>query len=441
MRSHSVFSLPLLAAVFVAPGLWANDNDFNDSVLSNVVYVQTNNPASGMNAVLGYHRDPLSGELKEMAGSPFLTKGTGTLNPTQGLGSDDTAQEIVVTNDRRFLYTVNSGSNTIAGFQIAKDGSLTPVPGSPFAAAGVQPSSIGLDGAILYVANRGDQNPGGAGGSHNPNYAGFLILPDGSLIDIPWSKLSITAGSSPSQALIAPSGKLMFDSHLFETPIPAVGLPPFLPPFASALHSYRLSSIGQITPAAQAVLPAAIPPFIYGLQVHPHQKIVYAGLLAANQLAVFTYDDDGNLSFVGAAPGGGVGICWIALSPDSKTLYAATAVSDQVDVYSIIDPLHPQLIQTVSLNGPKEPINPVTDPDSPVGLTTTDFQLTTTPDGKFLYIVNHETTVANSFPQGNAIHILKINSGGTLSEIPTSPLIFPQYEVPANAHPLGIVAY
>jgi hypothetical protein len=434
------FGAAVLAAICSTAGLWALDNDHDIHPATNVVYVHSNNPTPGKNAVLGYTRDPNTGELTPMPGSPFLTGGTGYYNVSEGLGPDDTDQEIVATRDHRFLYTVNQGSNTVAGFQIQSNGSLTPVPGSPFPSGGVQPASIGIDGAEMFVVNRGDQNPGGSGGTHPPTYTGFLILPNGSLIQLPWSQLTMVPGSSPTQGLISPDGRLLFDAHFAEAPFNNTGYPPFVPPFSTVLHSYKVGLIGELIPAAATQPPAPIPPFILGLQVHPTQKILYAGFVIASLLGTYTYDDSGNLTFVGttpATPNGG--LCWVAISPDSKNLYASDAITDQIDVFSIAsDPLHPVMVQTATLNGPKNPGNFLI---SATNYDTTPFQLATSPDGEFLYVVNHQTVNPPTSATANALHILKRGVGGTLTEIPSSPMFYPVSEVPENAHPLGVVIF
>jgi DNA-binding beta-propeller fold protein YncE len=419
---------------FAAAALLAAAPDDDHDGPKNVVYVHSNNPQPGKNAVLAYTRDPNTGVLTEMAGSPFLTRGAGFLGGL-GLGPDDHDQEIVVTRDHRFLYVVNQGSSTIAGFAIASDGSLTAVPGSPFPSGGIQPASIGIDGFLLIVANRGDQQPGGGGGTHPPTYASFVIFPEGSLIPLPVPQPAQVGGSSPSQALISPSGRFLFDANLFENPFNNMGLPPFFPAFSTELHSYRVNEFGILVPAAQTAPP--FPPFILGLQVHPLQNILYAGFVAASVLATYTYDNNGIMTLVGTTPGApNGGLCWIAISPNANNLYTADAITDQIDVYSIAaDPLHPTLIQTVNLAGIKNPVNFLL---TGTFWDTTPFQLQTSPDGTFLYVVNHEESDPVGNTTGNALHILKIGTGGTLTEIPSSPMVFPLSEVPMNAHPLGV---
>ncbi len=440
MRLRDAISLPLIATLCLVSGIQAAEGDHDVEGAMNVVYVHSNNPLPGKNSVLAYYRNPGTGTLSEMPGSPFLTGGTGFLNATEVLGPDDSDQEIVSTPDRRFLYVTNQGSNSITGVAIQSNGSLKLVPGSPFSTGGVGPCSIGIDGPYMFVVNRGDQNPFATTGTHKPSYASFLILPEGSLLSLPWSEPSQVPGSSPTQALIAPGGKLLFDANLFDNPFNNTGLPAFIPAASTELHSYKVNLLGQLTPAAQTAPPAPIPPFILGLQVHPTKQILYAGYVVASALATYTYDDNGNMTLVGTtagAPNGG--LCWVAISPDTNNIYTSDAITDQVDVYSIAsDPLHPKLVQTVSLAGTKNPVDFNT-----IGTfwDTTPFQLKTSPDGKFLFVVNHQTSNPVGNATGNSLHILKIGSGGMLTEISSSPMVFPLNEVPMTAHPLGVVVF
>lgn len=62
------------------------------------------------------------------------------------------------------------------------------------------------------------------------------------------------------------------------------------------------------------------------------------------------------------------------------------------------------------------------------------FQLALDPTYRWLYVVNHATSVT-SYPEGNNIHILGIHPDGTVAELKFSPVLLP---VPANVNPTGI---
>ena len=117
-----------------------------------VLYTETNDPAG--NAILGYRRSTTDGSLTALPGSPFAMGGRGVTNPELLDGPNDDDHQVIANSAHTFLYAVNGGSNTIAGFHIEADGSLTAVPGSPFASGGIEPASLGISGEHLYVVNK-----------------------------------------------------------------------------------------------------------------------------------------------------------------------------------------------------------------------------------------------------------------------------------------------
>ena len=123
-----------LSAVVLAIAACGGRDDDNGTTPTarNVLYVESNHQSPGQNSVLGYAR-AADGSLTPLPGSPFLTGGKGHNNPTAGLlGPNDLDQPMVASDDKKRLYAVNAGSNTIAVFNVAADGTLAAVTGSPF---------------------------------------------------------------------------------------------------------------------------------------------------------------------------------------------------------------------------------------------------------------------------------------------------------------------
>ncbi|HRC77146.1 MAG TPA: ATP-binding protein, partial [Kouleothrix sp.] len=54
-------------------------------------------------------------------------------NPNFRLGTLDSDQSLFITDDGKYLYAVNSGSDTVAGFAIRPNGALVAVPGAAIA--------------------------------------------------------------------------------------------------------------------------------------------------------------------------------------------------------------------------------------------------------------------------------------------------------------------
>src|SRR6266404_5536263 len=179
--------------------------NLEDRFLLSTVFVESNNPDLGENAVLAFSRDPSNGSLTQIGTYP--TGGTGQFNLPKALGPDDSDQEVVATPDGRFLFAVNQGSNSITSFNIGLDGSLELI--GTFDSGGVQPVSLGISAGRLYVANRGDVTSNDPG-TVAPNYTGFFINDDGSLAPIPGSTITFPVGTSPAQALISPNGSFLF---------------------------------------------------------------------------------------------------------------------------------------------------------------------------------------------------------------------------------------
>jgi DNA-binding beta-propeller fold protein YncE len=391
------------------------------------VFVETNNPDVGNNAVLAFDRSA-DGTLHEIGAFP--THGTGQFNVPKVVGPDDSSQEVVATADGRFLYAVNQGSGTVAAFRIRSDGALTFL--GTFDTGGVQPDSLGIVGHTLYVSNRGDSTattPGTAA----PGITGFTINADGSLSPIPGSTVTFPVNTIASQSLISRDGRFVFED-LFA----ANGTPPqgnTLAPLAvQGNGTLRLAPGGNV--AAQSPNATTAPPALLGAAVNPHLNIVYAGLTGLSEVAVFTYDETGRLSFVGTTDpnaDGGSAPCWVAVSPDGKFLYTGDTGTDSVGVYSLANPLHPVQVQEFFLGGPLTP------PGSPPGTPrqTTAFQVAVDPSGRFLYAIGQNTSATGTFSEGNQLHILAIAGDGTLSE-PNGPAVFTSFGVPGNAHPQGI---
>jgi hypothetical protein len=382
------------------------------------VYTESNNPAPGQNAVLAFRQDA-DGHLTQIG--TFLTGGTGQINLPKVIGPDDSSQEVVATSDGQFLFAVNQGSNSITAFRIDRNGGLNRI--GVFDSGGVQPDSIGISGDRLYVSNRGDSAVGHPG-TVAPNITAFTIEHDGSLTPIPDATVTFPVNTSPSQNLISRNGNLLF-ADIFAVPGSTA-------PQGNTFAPFQIQSNGDLKLAPGGNVAATGNPLLLGADTNPNLPIIYAGLTSTNEIAVFTYDKTGQLTFVGASADQGAGPCWITVSADGKYLYAGNTGTDSVGVFSLADPLHPVEIQEFALGGPHAP------PGSPPGtLQSNVFQLALSPDGHTLYAISQSTNPTGSFPQGNQLHILSVAANGTLSE-PNGPILLSKLGVPGNAHPQGI---
>ncbi|AFY43784.1 beta-propeller fold lactonase family protein [Nostoc sp. PCC 7107] len=380
--------------------------------LTSIVYTESNIPIRNSNSILGFLRDA-NGKLTPLPNSPFLTGGAGiSADPgfrTLQIFSSD--QNIVINPRHTRLFAVNSGSNTIAVFDINPDGSLTPVPGSPFPSGGVNPVSVGLANDFLFVVNknRDPQNPSQEASNSLPNYTVFRITPRGQLIPVPGSTVALPTGSDPTQALVSRNKQLLFGADQF----------------AGVLRSWRILPQGRLLESLNSPLPLPAsefagtgrPSFPLGLQIHPVRPILYVGFVTINKVGVYIYNPvTGALNFLKTVPTSGQAPCWIITNRAGTRLYTANTVDNSVSVYSLVDPTTPVEIQKVTLRGAGGATNLALDEKE-----------------EFIQVITRRTSP--NIVEGNGLHILKVNRDGTLNEVDTSPLPLPSVE---NSFPQGI---
>jgi 6-phosphogluconolactonase len=157
----------------IASGNPANQgNPFGSVITPNGNFLYVSNPDDGANGTIsGFQVNP-DGTLTTIDVSPGVAGNW--LNATPGNHPLNAA----VSPDGNHLYVATRASNTVNAYTINADGSLTPIPGQPFATDGTNGKALALtpDGKRLYVSNNGSKN-----------ITGFNVAGDGSLTLIPGS--------------------------------------------------------------------------------------------------------------------------------------------------------------------------------------------------------------------------------------------------------------
>jgi 6-phosphogluconolactonase (cycloisomerase 2 family) len=372
-----------------------------------VVYIETND-FTNQNAILAY-RDNGSGQLQQIPGSPFAAGDKGIANPKQMLGPDDSDTQIIITPNSQYLLAVNSGGNTIAVFRIQSDGSLVPVPGSPFSSGGENPVSLDYSEGFLYVANKSvDSNV-------KPNYATFKFNDDGSLTLI--SKIETTAGSSPSQILISNDKKFAFSTDF-------LGF--MLTPVRGTLRSFILSShMLQAVAGTPYTIPAT--GGALGLWQNPLADILYVGFPLAGEIGIYRIDETSGALTYQSAVEAGPAVCWLRTTKDGKYLYSLNSGVNAISIFNTSSAASPATIGILKL---KEP-GPVY---SAPFTTSEDFSPGFSPDEHYFYVVSQYTNPNFSFGHYNLLHVLVKGDDGRLTE-PGQPLQLP---VSNTVRPQGV---
>jgi hypothetical protein len=372
----------------------------------NVVYVRSNasNPATG-NAVLAYTTG--AGGALTLLGT-FPTGGIGA-GSSFAFGNNASDRNLVLDARSSTLFAVNGGSDSVAAFRVNRDGSLTTIPGSPISSLGTDPTSVAVSGSTLLVANTA-QDPNRPELTQ-PDYASLSPRrSDGLLYGIPRSVIATDIGSTPSQVLFSPDRKVAFGNNFV----------------SGTLLSFAVSENGRLTQTCEQALPLGLfeptgaAPDPLGLAVNPRGSVLYVGFPFISQVGVYRYDDRGRLTFVGSVANSGAANCWLVTNGSGDRLYTANTGDRSVSVFDISDAERPVQIQNVVLLGAG-------------GL----FQIDIDGSNTYFYALTQRNGAGVPFT-ANALHVLRVNRDGTLTEVATSPTVLP---VPQDGtRPLGVLA-
>jgi len=381
MRLRSRRSLPVaLLSMALAGPLAASASANPGSGVVGHVYVNDNTAAANTIAGFDRHRD---GTLTPLPGSPFSAggAGTGASLPSQGA--------LELTDGGRYLLAVDAGSSQISVLRVRHDGSLRLVQRAPVASGGSEPVSVAVHRGLVYVANAG------AGGS---NYTGFSLNPGGRLTPLAGSTFPLPDGSGPGDVIFNSSGTKLVGVRVN----------------TSLIDSFQVGRDGRLSAAPTSPLPAqGAGPF--GSEFRPTNPSQLYVSNAHNgpglgSVSAFSVAPDAGLTSIGSSPfsDNQTAPCWVEISHDGQYLFAVNTAQPSVSRYAI----NPD--GTLTLLGS-------TAPNDPIGLGPTDERLS--PDGNSLWVLDSKRLAVSGFAV----------SGGDLAEFSSSPTA-----LPANATPSGI---
>jgi 6-phosphogluconolactonase len=346
-------------------------------------HVYVNDNTAGTNTIGAFDRHA-DGTLTPEPGSPFAAGGAGT---GAGLASQGALQ---ISPDGRFLIAADAGSNQISVLRILRDGSPRLVRGGVVSSRGVLPVSVAVHGDLVYVANSGN------GGS---NYTGFRLRHDGRLEPVPGSTVALPDGSQPGDVLFNGDGTKLAGTR--------VG--------TSRIDSFTVGSGGRLTAAPGSPFPAqGLGPFGSEFRpTNPGQLFVsnaHNAGAGSGTVSAFTDAADGTLTPIGSSPFADLQTapCWVEITRDGRYLFTVNTASGSISRYRIA----PDSVLTLLGSTPV----------STAGAGAVDARLS--PDGRTLYLDEAAAGAVGEF----AVH------GGDLTELPGSPAT-----LPPSAAPAGIV--
>jgi hypothetical protein len=340
---------------------------------------------AGTNTISGFDRH-LDGSLTPLPGSPFVAGGAGT---GAGLASEGAVQ---VTNDGRFLIAVDAGSNQLSVLRINFDGSLQLVPNGVASSDGPTPVSVAVHDGLVYVANAA---------AVGPNYTGFTLSPFGQLRPLANSTVTLPNGSQPGDVLFNSTGTNLVGTR--------VG--------TSLIDSFSVGRNGLLTEAPGAPFTAqGVGPFGSDFRPTNPQQLFVSNAhngTALGTVSAYSVAFPGSLTSIGASPVADdqTAPCWVTITPNGQYLFAVNTGSGNISSYQIAPNGSLALVGSTLVS-------------NTAGVGATDPSVS--PDGRDLYVNESRVDAVGAFAIGN---------GGTLTELPSSPV-----PLPAGATPAGIVS-
>jgi 6-phosphogluconolactonase len=263
-----------------------------------VVYSSTN--AVSGNAVVILQR-AADGTLVTVGQVP--TNGTGTGG---GLGNQGA---VILSDNGRWLYTVNAGSNSISVFRIrgTELELLDTVP-----SGGERPISLTFHRRLLYVLNAG-----GAG-----NISGFVVGPHGTLVALPDSNRPLSGvNTGPAQVAFSPNGRLLVVTEKA----------------TNLITTYTVDRRGFASdPNPQPS--AGQTPFGFAFDTRGRLVVseAFGGAAGAGVVSSYDIDRDGSLHVIsGAVPDNQSAPCWIVITANGRYTYTTNTASNNVSGYRI----------------------------------------------------------------------------------------------------------
>lgn len=263
---------------------------------SGFVFTSTNEPAGNQVAV--YARAP-DGVVTFDRYVATGGKGTGA-----GLGNQGA---VVLSDDERFLFVVNAGSNDLTVFALNATG-LDMVDIVP---TGETPVSVAQRGSMVYVVN-----------ATSSTVQGFRQAFDGQLMAIPGAVGRLSGlNVGPAQIAISPDG---FDLYVTERA-------------TNLISQFRLDSLGAPVTASRMRSPGMTPfGFKFGLRNQVVVSEAAGGAAGASTTSSYRRRADGQLELVTQSLAAGeTANCWIEITPNGRFAFGTNTASDSVTSFAV----------------------------------------------------------------------------------------------------------
>ena len=320
------------------------------------LYIQTNEIE---NAIIHYERGA-TGALTEVERIGTRGAGSGEFKPISGQESAPNAFEgagsIIFSPDRRFLFTTNGGDNSVSSFRVNEDGRLTLLDvkptGNPVEGKSGTAKSLAFAPSTrtLFVLH-----------SFGPDHLRLMSVDAAGKLTARPERYTVNTYSKRNRVatmvVVSPNEELVLVGTTFDEPIALTGLYPDGSPIlwvqraGGALHSiasnapdpdglaaFPLQKDGSLGTAKFYDAKGGSPFYIAFLNKRPDTFIV--GYAVGDGCSMCTIEKDGTVSIgelvkIDTSAGVPTELCWLAVSPDDRTVYATNFGYSNICSYRI----------------------------------------------------------------------------------------------------------
>jgi len=320
------------------------------------LYMQTNE----IRNVIVHYRRSANGILTEVERVATGGCGSGTFKPISGQDNAPNAFEgagsVILSPDRRFLFATNGGDNSVSSFSVDKDGGPTMLDvkatGNPvMGKSGTAKSLVYAPSrGILYVLH-----------SFGPDHLRLMSVDGGGRLTTRPDRYTANTKDKtdrvPTMAVLSPDAKFLLVGTTFDQPIAHTGTYPDGSPILWVQQpdgSFKVIASNAPDPDGLVVFPinrdgtlgrasfqdgkAGSPFYIAFLHSRPDTFVL--GYAVGDGCAMATIDGDGNLNIgplVKIDTGAGLPseLCWLAVSPDDRFVFATNFGYSNVSSFRI----------------------------------------------------------------------------------------------------------
>ncbi len=303
-----------------------------------------------INQIVAYSRDA-NGELVQIG--LYDTGGLGENIRNSGANPLASQDPLIVSKDRRFVFAVNPGSESISSFSINDDFTLTPASlnVSTSGESGAQnPVSLTVFEDILYVVNTGnfvdaagvelDTLPADRNRT-NASIIGFRIAEDGTLTELAGSETT-TVGANAGSIEFTEDGSDLYITQRRTNEIIHIGMDDNFLPITYDSGEQRVNAIASITPQP------------FGTDLYPAENGTFLlvsegnnGAPGLSALSSYRVEDNGSLTGISLSSGvvgdplvtGFTFGCWVEFveTPTGDFAYVSNTPDGTITSYAVGD--------------------------------------------------------------------------------------------------------